>query len=195
LEAMRLAYQLVENKSTNVPAVNALLALMSFHASRFEARIDTGGDLVLYDDQDETLWNTELIKQGEYFLNRAAKGDSVSKYHLEAGIAYWHTIKADTAQKWTNILQFYNHLLILYYSPVAALNRTYTLSKVHGKQEAITAAEKLNLKDNHLYFALLGELYTGINNEQARRHFINAQTLAKTQPDKQAIQKKIDKLN
>ena len=38
LEAMRLCYMLVENKSTNKPEVNALSPSMCFHASRFEAR-------------------------------------------------------------------------------------------------------------------------------------------------------------
>ena len=37
LEAMRLCYMLVENKGTNKPQANALLSLMCFHASRFDA--------------------------------------------------------------------------------------------------------------------------------------------------------------
>src|SRR6185295_40661 len=51
-EAMRLCYMLVENKYTNKPQVNALLSLMCFHASRFEARINKNGEYVLYDEQD-----------------------------------------------------------------------------------------------------------------------------------------------
>jgi predicted RNA polymerase sigma factor len=91
LEAMRLCYLLVENRATSTPAVNALLSLMCFHASRFEARIDQNGGLVLYQDQDTTLWDTELISRGGYFLNCAATGDGITRYHLEAAIAYWHT--------------------------------------------------------------------------------------------------------
>ena len=60
LEAMRLAYLLIENKQTNTPAVNALLSLMCFHASRFKARKNEKGEIVFYGDQDETLWNYEL---------------------------------------------------------------------------------------------------------------------------------------
>ena len=37
LETMRLTNLLVENEQTNLPSVNALLSLMSFHASRFDA--------------------------------------------------------------------------------------------------------------------------------------------------------------
>jgi RNA polymerase sigma factor (sigma-70 family) len=194
LEAMRLTYLLVENEYTNQPSVNALLSLMCFHASRFEARKNENGEIILYQDQDERRWNEELISKGMYFLNRASQGTKISKYHLEAGIGYWHTIKADTKEKWENILQLFNQLLQIEYSPVAALNRTYALSKANGKQEAIMEAEKLNLRNNHFYFTLLGELYTEVDNEKAKQNFQQAYSLAKTQTDKQVLQKKIDKL-
>jgi RNA polymerase sigma factor (sigma-70 family) len=193
-EAMRLCSMLVENEPTNKPAANALLSLMCFHASRFEARIDRNGDPVLYQDQDTTLWDTELISRGGYFLNRAASGNHLTRYHVEAVIAYWHTVKIDSKEKWENILQMYNQLLQIEYSPIAALNRTYALSKANGKQEAIMEAEKLKLTANHFYYALLGELYTDIDNTKARRHFQEALSLAKTAADKKAIQKKIDAL-
>ena len=191
---MRLCYMLIENKNTNKPHVNALLALMCFHASRLDARVNENGELILYAEQDQSLWNTDLIGRGGYFLNCATTGDRLSKYHLEATIAYWNTQPADTKEKWGNILQLYNRLLQIAYSPIAALNRTYALSKANGKQEAIIAAEKLDLSDNHFYYTLLGELYTDIDNKKAKWNFQKAFSIAKTLPDKQSIQKKIDKL-
>ena len=162
MEAMRLTRLLIEDEQTNQPNVHALLALMCFQSSRFEARRNSNGEMILYDDQDESLWNDELIANGAYFLHRASRGNILSKYHLEASIAYWHTIKADTQEKWENILQLFNQLLQIEYSPIAALNRTYALSKANGKTHAIIEAEKLNLTNNHFYFTLLGELYKGI---------------------------------
>jgi RNA polymerase sigma factor (sigma-70 family) len=193
-EAMRLCNMLVENKSTNKPQVNALLSLMCFHASRFEARLNKNGELILYEEQNKNLWNADLIHQGGLFLKSAASGNQISKYHLEAGIAFWHTIKEDTKKKWENILQLYNQLLQIEYSPIAALNRTFALSKVNGKEEAIAEAEKLNLTGNHFYFTLLGELYTGIDNSKAKQNFQKAVSLAKTLTDKQVIEKKIGNL-
>ena len=193
-EAMRLCNILVENKNTDLPEVNALMSLMCFHASRFDARLDKNGELVLYDDQDETLWDQELIAKGAWFLHRASTGDQISKYHLEAGIAWWHTQKADSKEKWEHILQLYNQLLQIEYSPIAALNRTYALSKANGKPEAIAEAEKLKLEDNQFYFILLGELYSDLDNSRALQHFQKALSLAKTQTDKQTIQKRIDQL-
>lgn len=190
-EAMRLCKMLAENKSTGKPEAEALLSLMCFHASRFDARFDKNGDLILYDDQDESLWDHELITQGAYFLRRASRGMKFSKYHIEATIAWWNTQKTDAREKWENILQLYNQLLQIEYSPVAALNRTFALSKARGKEEAIAEAEKLELTSNHFYFVLLGELYSGIDKEKAKQHFQKAFSLAKTQTDKQSIQKKI----
>lgn len=150
--------------------------------------------MILYEEQDTSLWNTDLVSKGGYFLNCATGGDQLSKYHLEAAIAYWNTQKEDTKEKWENILQLYNRLLQMEYSPIAALNRTFALSKANSKREAIVEAEKLNLTTNHFYYTLLGELYTGINDEKARQHFQKAFALAKTTTDKQTIQKKIEKL-
>lgn len=194
LEAMRLNYLLIENESTNTPEAKALLSLMCFHTSRFEARKNANGEIVLYQDQDENLWNKELIEKGAYYLYEASQGTELSKYHLEASIAYWHTIKADTQQKWENILQLYNKLLVVEYSPIAALNRTFALSKVYGKARAIKEAEKLKLVDNQYYFTLLGELYKEIDKIKAKEHFLKGYDLAKTQADKQVISKQIDEL-
>ena len=193
-EAMRLVFMLIENEQTNLPEVNALYSLMCFHSSRFAARKNEKGEIVLYHDQDESLWDQELIIKGIYFLHEASKGNEISKYHIEASIAYWHTIKSDTKEKWENILQLYNQLLVLEYSPIAALNRTYALSKVKGKREAICEAEKLDLTSNHFYFTLLGELYTGNDNEKARANFEKALLLAKTETEREVINLKMKNL-
>jgi len=210
LEAMRLTYLLIDSRACegneldeardeasaklsqmNKPSANALLSLMCFQSSRFNARLDQNGETILYQDQDTDLWDQELIAKGEYFLDQASQGNIISKYHLEAVIAYLHTIKADTKEKWENILQLYNRLLVIEYSPIAALNRTYALAKVNGKKEAIIEAEKINLTDNHLYHSLLGELYTDLDNTKAISHLQNALKLVKSTTDKTLISNKI----
>lgn len=191
LEAMRLAYLLIGNPQTNKPNVNALFSLMCFHSSRFPARKNAKGEVILYDDQDEKLWNYELITKGGYFLKQASRGDTISKYHLEASIAYWHTIKTDSKEKWENILQLYNQLLQVAYSPISALNRTFALSKANSKEEAIVEAEKLQLTNNHYYYTLLGELYKNIDNKKAKYYFQKAHALAKTETEKQLLLTKI----
>lgn len=194
LEAIRLAYLLTINPATDKPAVSALLALMCFHASRFEARTNPAGEQVLYEDQDTSLWDKELIGRGKFYLNRAAEGPELTKYHIEAGIAWWHTYYEDTPEKWESILQMYNRLLMIEYSPMAALNRTYALAKANGKPEAIVAAEKLQLTDNQLYYTLLGHLYTDVDDKKAISHLKTALKLAKSGSDKATIEKSIFKI-
>ena len=194
LEAMRLAYFLIKNPSTNKPTVNALMALMCFHSSRFDARTNEIGAPILYDDQNKDLWNEELIEKGNFFLIESAKGHEISKYHLEASIAYWHSSKIENSKKWEHILELYNQLLQIEYSPITALNRTYVLSKVFGKEKAVQEALKLDLKENHFYHSLLGKLYANFDNKKAINHFEIAYKLAKSNNDKMTIENQLKKL-
>lgn len=193
-EAMRLGIMLTEYERTNRPKTNALMALMCFHASRFSARQTNDNALVLYEQQNEELWDAALIKQGMHFLTLSAQGDEVSSYHLEARIASWHCMKEDTKEKWEDILHLYNQLLLVNYSPSVALNRVFALYKVKGAQTALVEAEKLHLENNHFYFLLLGELFKSIDRKKAEFNFQMAYSLAKTQTEKEGIQQKIDKL-
>ena len=194
LEAMRLAYLLIKNPSTNKPTVNALMALMCFHSSRFDARTNEIGEPILYDDQNKDLWNVELIEKGNFFLIESSKGHEISKYHLEASIAYWHSSKIENSKKWEHILELYNQLLQIEYSPITALNRTYVLSKVFGKEKAVQEALKLDLKENHFYHSLLGKLYANFDNKKAINHFEIAYKLAKSNNDKMTIENQLKKL-
>jgi RNA polymerase sigma factor (sigma-70 family) len=191
LEAMRLNYLIIQNQATNKPIANALMSLMCFHSSRFVARINSIGDNILYEEQDRSLWDDELIAKGNYFLIESAKDQQITKYHLEASIAYWHCTKTETKNKWENILQLYNKLLQIDYSPIVALNRTFALSKANGKEVAIKEAEKLNLNRNHLFFSLLGYLYTDIDNNKAIQNFKASLNLATTSADKKTITKNL----
>jgi predicted RNA polymerase sigma factor len=190
-EALRLGMMLIEYERTNLPKTNALMALMCFHASRFNARTTNEERVVLYEQQNEELWDTALINQGVYFLSQSAVGNEITSYHLEARIAYWHCIKEDTQEKWENILQLYNQLLTINYSPSVALNRTFALYKADGPQVALVEAEKLKLENNHFYYMLLGELYSHIDKQQAKMNFEKAYGMAKTETERAGIRERI----
>jgi RNA polymerase sigma-70 factor (ECF subfamily) len=190
-EAMRLTYLLINTKITNLPKVNALLSLMCFHASRFDARTNDNNKLIMYYEQDKTLWNYELIEKGEYFLSLSSQGEIITKYHIEAYISFWHT-KKDTAKKWDSILNLYNQLLQINYSPIVALNRTYALARANNIDEAIVEIKKIDLPLNHLYHCLISHLYEDKNQKKVIEHLNIALNLAHSQSDKDFIQKKLD---
>lgn len=193
-EALNLAYLLLDNPLTNNHATNALMSLMCFHASRLEARQTENGNIVLYDDQDRTLWDTGFIAKGFYYLQQASKWEITSTYYVEANIAYWHTVDNSNPDKWTSILKLYDVLLFANYSPIIALNRAWAFSKVHGNLSAIKEAEKLNLKTNHFYFILLAELYKQIDNNKTSEYLTKAFHLCKTDTEKEIIQRQIAKI-
>jgi RNA polymerase sigma-70 factor (ECF subfamily) len=59
------------------------------------------GDIILYHDQDETLWDTGIDQQGRIFSTTGLEGVSqrFQIYTWRQAIAYWHTIKADSSEK------------------------------------------------------------------------------------------------
>ncbi len=195
VEALNLAYLLLENPLTNNHDTNALMSLMCFHASRLEARESGNGYGVLYDDQDRTLWDREFIEKGFHYLQQASKWETTSTYYIEASIAYWHTVDNSNTDKWLSILKLYDVLLTVNNSPIAALNRILAFSIVHGNELALNEAEKMNLKQNHFYFILLAELNKQIDKNKSIRYLTQALQLCKTDTEKALIKNKIKNLN
>lgn len=191
-EAMRLCIFLSNQEELPKPNIHALTALMCFHASRLNARTSGENGDLLYHEQDRSKWDQRLIEKGEKYLSLSSNGNVVSKYHLEAAIAFWHTVKSD--EKWNNILQLYNKLLTIEYSPFIALNRTYALAKANSIEEAISEANKLDLKENHHYFCMIAELYRMNDDpEQEIDHLLQALKFARKENEKKLIKKKLDR--
>ena len=135
------------------------------------------------------------LRKGEHYLNLSSGGEKLSKYHLEAAIAYWHTVESDE-EKWENILQLYNYLLQIEYSPITALNRTYALAKANHAEKALQLALKLEVPQKHLYHCLLGDLYQMCGNgKEAKTQLEAALSHASSPEEKDLIQRKIHKLS
>jgi RNA polymerase sigma-70 factor (ECF subfamily) len=192
-EALRLTFVLTENHLTNTSQANALLALMCFQSSRLEARLSEKGEVILFDDQDKHLWSQELIEKGNQYLITAYEGQEISKYHLEATIAYWHTTPTDK-DKWQHVLQLYNQLLLIEYSPITALNRTFAFGKVYGNEKAIPEAEKLGLTGSNNYHSLLGYLYSEIDVRKSIGHYEAALGFTKSKIEALHLTKEIERL-
>ena len=83
-DALRLTELMVDAKPTAHPDVHALAALFCFGAARLPARLDEHGVFVPLEDQDRSRWDRARIERGLMHLARAATGDHMSRWHLEA---------------------------------------------------------------------------------------------------------------
>ncbi len=140
------------------------------------------------------MWDTALIEKGNHHLVNAFDGKEVSKYHFEAAIAYWHTAPGGE-NKWKHILQLYDQLLLVEYSPVTALNRAFAFAKVHGNEKAIPEAEKLELTSNPHYYSLLGYLHANTDEARAIAHYKKAIALTRSKIEIETLTREINRLS
>ena len=159
-EALRLCRLLLDNPSTALPNVHALMALMVYHAARSDARVDTHGEIILLQDQDRSLWDRELIALANHHLDQASLSDRSTSYPLEAAIAASHAnapTYADT--DWTGIIRLYDELFRRNPSPIVALNRAIAFAERDGADRGLQALTLITgLEEHHLFHAVRGEL-------------------------------------
>jgi RNA polymerase sigma-70 factor (ECF subfamily) len=194
-EAMRLTFLLTDNPKTNQPHTNALLALMCYQTSRFSARLDDKGFMVLLKDQDRTQWNRFLIERGNEYLTCSAEGSIIHEYHIEAAIASVHAnAKSYELTDWKMILQLYNNLSNYTHNPMVAINRSIVLGEAEGFDKAISELEKIKgLNGNCYYNTSLGEMYLKSGNKtEAVKHFQKALELTSSNAEIELIRRKIN---
>lgn len=157
-EAIRLARRLVELMPDEAEA-RGLLALMLLAESRRPARTDDGGTLVLLGDQDRSLWDRQLIAEGQEIVRWCLRRNDPGPFQVQAAIAAVHS-DAATAEDtdWSQIVQLYDHLLLLAPSAVVALNRAIAVAELDGPDVALGLVDRLGLDDYHLFHATRGVL-------------------------------------
>jgi RNA polymerase sigma factor (sigma-70 family) len=196
-EAMMLCKLLTENDHTQQPEVFALMALMCFHSARSESRLTEEGEIILLPMQDREKWNAGLIDEGNEYMNKAAFGNVVSAYHIEAAIAYEHcSAKLFKDTNWKRILEYYEWLCKISPSPINELNKAVAVMELHGAEKALHELQLINnkkkLESYYLYHSLLGEIYSRINNfSSAKRHFETAIKLTHSETERKMLKNKI----
>lgn len=163
-EAIRLSTFLTDHPRYGRPSSDALLALMLFHAARFDARVDEAGRIVLLGDQDRSTWDVAMIEMATRRLDRSARGTVISRYHLEAGIAYEHCRAVSLqATNWNAVIQLYEALIAAVPSAMYQLNRAIALAERDGPTAGLAAIRMAELEKqligHHLLHATMGELH------------------------------------
>jgi RNA polymerase sigma factor (sigma-70 family) len=196
-EAIRLALLLSEHPHGNKPATFALLALMCFHASRLQGRMDDDGALIQLEMQDRSKWDRDLIGRGFHFLEKSSAGKELSEFHLQACIASLHCAAPGYGQTdWVKIVELYDELYRISPSPIVALNRAVALGYARGPEEGLAALRKIpdsdQLREYPFYPAAQGEfLLLAGRPAKAREHFEKAVQLARTRPEAKFFGRKV----
>ena len=196
-EAMRLAAVLLDHPLGATPTSYALSALMHLNAARLPARVDAAGDLQSLFDQDRSLWNRGLVREGLGLLELSASGSQLTEYHLEAAIASVHT-SAPRAEDtdWGRIVSLYDMLVSIRPSPVIALNRAIAVAQRDGPERGLEAIGTIENRERlaayPFYPAALGELELRRGRHAtARKHFRAARALARNPMERKFLDQRM----
>lgn len=196
-QAMHLCKSLLDNQQTQCPEGYALMALMCFHTARIDSRVTTEGALIVLKNQNRELWDKELIDWGSKYLSKASFGETLSTYHLEAGIAYEHCKSENyLATNWDVILNYYDILLTIENDPIVFLNRCLVILEIKGAQIALDTlkevVENKTLERYYLYHATLGEIHQRLNQKtKATLHYTKALGLTQSLQEQEFLKNKI----
>jgi RNA polymerase sigma-70 factor (ECF subfamily) len=124
--------------------VRGLLALLLATDARRSTRVDAEGRLVRLGEQDRSRWDRAAVAEAHDLIVDGIRGGRPGRYVLQAAIAALYA-QAPTFEQtdWPQIVTLYDHLLSVWPSPVAALNRTVALARVHGPDHAMLTIEQL----------------------------------------------------
>ena len=127
------------------PEAVGLLALMLLAEARREARVDPAGDLVLLADQDRTLWDTELIRDGHALVRGCLRRNRPGPYQIQAAIAAVHTDAPDAASTdWRQIVALYDQLVAIAPTPVVLLNRAVAIAERDGHDAGLAELDRVD---------------------------------------------------
>jgi len=191
VEAVRLARALAQHPMTMSPASDALAALLALTAARLPTRVGPDGVAQLLEDQPRGQWDRGLIALGLAHLDRSARGDELTVWHLRAEIASLHAMAPSAAETdWARIVSIYDRLLDVDHSPVVELARAVAIGRANGPAAGLAA---LPMLEGSPY----GEAARGVflselgHSDEARRHFEQARTLARTEPERRLMEKRL----
>jgi RNA polymerase sigma-70 factor (ECF subfamily) len=197
-EAIRLGRLLVELLPE--PEAIGLLALMLLHDARRAARTSSGGEIVLLDQQDRTLWNRAQITEGIALVERALSSRRAGPYSLQAAIAALHAEARDAATTdWRQIVGLYDVLLRLDPSPVVELNRAAAIAMRDGPAAGLALIDAIlargDLADYHLAFSAKADLCRRLGRTaDAIAAYERALTLTTQVPERRFIERRITQL-
>jgi RNA polymerase sigma-70 factor (ECF subfamily) len=195
-EAIRLGRLLVEQMPGALEP-RGLLALMLLHDARRAARTTAGGDLVLLEDQDRSLWDRERIAEGLALAAEALSAPAPGPYALQAAMAAEHARAASVARTdWRAIARHYEALLRQRPSPVVELNRAVAVAMAEGPAAGLALLEGLRcrgeLQGYGLFFAAEADLLRRLGRRrEAAASYRRALERIGTEPERRYLERRL----
>ena len=170
---------------------HALLALMLINHARSAARFQ-GGELVLLDDQDRSLWDQHQIEEGRELLERALalRGSAAGgTYLIQAAIADLHLREP---RDWHENPLLYQRLEHITGSPVVAMNRAIALAEIEGPEAGLALLDGLDLDDYRYYHSTRADLLRRLGrDEDARAAYSSALELTPPGPEQRFLESRL----
>jgi RNA polymerase sigma-70 factor (ECF subfamily) len=182
-EAIRLG-RLLDGLMPQRGEIKGLLALMLLHDSRRAGRETAGGDIVLLEAQDRTLWDGGQIAEGLQLVEQALQMPGrPASYAVQAAIAALHARAPNYKDTdWPQIAGLYEVLLRISPSPVIELNHAAAVSMVDGPARALDLIDALEarggLSGYDLMPAVRADLLRRLGRSEAAREAYRAATSA-----------------
>ncbi|HEY8258674.1 MAG TPA: RNA polymerase sigma factor [Gemmatimonadales bacterium] len=194
-EAIRIGRLLAE--LLQEAEVQGLLALMLLTESRRAARTSADGDMILLDEQDRSLWNSNLIAEGSALVERAIASRRFGPYTLQAAVAAVHAeapAAADT--DWDQIVGLYDVLVRADPSPVVELNRAVAVAMRDGPAAGVALIDAIlargDLGDYHFAHSARADLCRRIGKtDEARASYERALRLTQQGPERRFLERRI----
>jgi RNA polymerase sigma-70 factor, ECF subfamily len=182
-EAIRLG-RLLDALMPQRREVKGLLALMLLHDARRAGRASAGGEIVLLEEQDRTLWDKSQIAEGLSLVEEALRlPGRPEAYAVQAAIAALHARAPNYEDTdWKQIAGLYEVLLRVSPSPVIELNHAAAISMVDGPARALDLIDAISarggLQGYELLPAVRADLLRRLGRHQAAREAYLAATAA-----------------
>lgn len=180
--------------------VQGLLGLMLLQESRRAARTSPAGDLILLEQQNRSLWDKDLIREGTALTEGALRSRRFGPYTLQAAIAAVHAESRSAASTdWQQIKMLYEHLLRIQPSPVVELNRAVAVAMHEGWEQGLKLIDDLlgrdQLAEYHLAHAARADLCRRLGRiPDARAAYSKALSLAPHEAERRFLARRLEEL-
>src|SRR5579871_18535 len=187
-EAIRLA-RLLDALMPGRREIKGLLALMLLHDARRAGRETSGGDIVLLEEQDRSLWDRTQIAEGLHLIEDALRlPGPPDTYAVQAAIAALHARARNFEDTdWPQIAGLYEVLLRISPSPVIELNHAAAVSMVDGPARALDLIDALQARGGLDGYELLPAVRADLlrrlgRHDAAREAYLAATAATKLEP-------------